>query len=141
MKLICDSDFISSLKEGDRVLMHSEHEGTRIGHGTVERLSLHRGTASVRLDGDSRPYTFSLNGGRATIGFSFSVEDYSLHRDEDALKCAIQARADICGRMFDNLSAIRGKMISDPKIALAVATIISDEMRVEINNAMKCAGL
>lgn len=147
MRLICDPEFIASLRVNDRVLMHSEYKGTRIGYGTVERVT-HRhdagagadispfarnnGTASVRLDGDSRPYTISLSGSGAPIGFSLAKENYSLHRDQEALDQAIAFRLKVVLGLMDDLCRIRQDMASSDQKALQIAAAMSDEMMAEV---------
>lgn len=150
MRLLCDPDFIASLRVGDRVLMHSEYKGTRIGYGTVERVT-HRtqaechcagsetspfvrnnGTASVRLDGDSRPYVISLSGSGAPVGFSLAKENYSLHKDQEALDRAIAFRLKVVISLMDDLHQIRQDMDTDPQKALHIAAALSDEMMSEV---------
>ena len=148
MRLICDPEFIASLQVNDRVLMHSEYKGTRIGYGTVERVT-HRqqcenagadaspfvrnnGTAAVRLDGDSRPYTISLSGSGAPVGFSLAKENYSLHRDQAALDQAIAFRLKIVLGLMDDLCRIRQEMAHNDQRALQIAAALSDEMMTEV---------
>lgn len=92
--LECDQAFLDSLKVNDRVLMHSSYPKARIGMGTVERITEKRATASVRLDGDSRPYLICLktqSNGRPA-GYTPAIECYSVHKDESALNAALDAR-------------------------------------------------